>query len=165
MLIPFSRHCHKMTLGVLCTDKLSAFSNRIYSCILTTDSLLCPYIVGALSVINPKRFSQGSPSHFHIWTTFHIHLEVVQCIRCNVKNLSVLLRLKSILQMKIDSWAISDVSVLSSTREYGMKSSPFPTSYSFRLVESWYTHSAWCFCSSSRLTMVAFCQGIFCHKL
>ncbi|CAB1442783.1 unnamed protein product [Pleuronectes platessa] len=44
-------------------------------------------------------------------------------------------RLESTPRMKIDSWAVSEVSVLSSTaREYAMKSFPFPTSCCWRFA-------------------------------
>lgn len=121
------------------------FSSSILSRILATNPLLCPHSAGAPSVVNPTSFSQGSPISFTHLDTYSYRScpVVVPCIGRNAGNSSVMLRLESTPRTKIDSWAMSDVSVLSSTaREYAMKSFPFLTSCSFMLVESWSTRSA-----------------------
>src|SRR4029434_5112030 len=52
-------------------------------------------------------------------------------------------RVEATPQMKIDSWAVSDVSLLSSTaREYAIKSFPFPISCCCRLMARSHTQSA-----------------------
>ena len=68
---------------------------------------------------------------------------VVPCIDINPKSSSITHRVESTPRMKIDSWAVSDVSLLSSTaREYAMKYFPFPISCCCRSVARSHTQSA-----------------------
>src|SRR4029434_2447074 len=78
-----------------------------------------------------NQFVQRQP-HF-IYTFGYLFKEiftlVLPCTDLNPKSLSLTHTVESTPRMKIDSWAVSDVSLLSSTaREYAMKSFPFPIS-------------------------------------
>ena len=68
---------------------------------------------------------------------------VVPCIALNPKSSSVTHRFESTPRMKTASWAVSDVSLLSSTaRENATKSFPFSISCSYRLVARSHVRSA-----------------------
>ena len=121
------------------------FTSSIFSRILLTNPFFWPHTAGAPSVVSPTSLSQGRPilfTHFHTSSKRSFPV-VVPCIDFSPKSSSVTRRLESTPRMKIDSWAVSDVSVLSSTvREYAMNCFPFSVSCCFQLVESSHTRSA-----------------------
>ena len=93
----------------------------------------------------PHVCSKAAPFHFtHLDTSSKRSFPVVvPCIDLNPKSSSIKHRVESTLGMKIDSWAVSDVSLLSSTaREYAMKSFPFPIRCCCRSVARSHTQSA-----------------------
>ena len=145
-------------------SSLVTFSSCIFSRILPTNPLFRPHIAGAPSVVNPTSLSHGSPIlSTHLDTSSNRSFPVVvPCIECYQKNSSVTHRLESTPRMKIDSWAVSEVSVLSSTaREYAMKAFPFPTSCCWRLAARWRTWSATVF--RLRLTFKNACLFFWAH--